>query len=118
VLKIDRNSSLEEINSINSKTMMGALGIEYTEAGQGIVCAKMPVDHRTMQPNNIIHGGASIALAETVAGLGSVLLVDPQEFEIRGSSVSANHVGTAKLGWVYARGEILHQGQKNTCLEY
>ncbi|MDZ7742387.1 MAG: PaaI family thioesterase [Bacteroidota bacterium] len=109
---ISSQSSLEEINSMNAGTLMEALGIEYTEVGEGYVCAKMPVDRRTLQPSRIIHGGANIALAETIGGLGSVLLVGFEKYDVRGSSVTANHVGTATSGWVHARAEILHRGER------
>ncbi len=109
---INLNSSLQEINALNKGTLMEALGIEYTEVGEGYVCAKMPVDRRTLQPSRIIHGGASIALAETIGGLGSVLLVGFEKYDVRGSSVTANHVGTATGGWVHARAEILHRGER------
>ncbi|MCF8228651.1 MAG: PaaI family thioesterase [Bacteroidales bacterium] len=109
---ISLKSSLEEINQMNRGTLMETLGIEYTEVGAGFVSAKMPVDHRTLQPSKIIHGGANIALAETIGGLGSVLLVDYTSFDVRGSSISANHVGTAKSGWVRARAEIIHRGER------
>lgn len=104
--------SIEELNRLNHNTLMESLGIEYTEAGEGFVCAKMPVDTRTIQPSGIVHGGASLALAETIGGLGSVLLIDYDNFDIRGSSIFANHVGAAKSAWVFARAEIIHQGEK------
>ena len=109
---ISLKSSLEEINKLNAGTLMENLGIEYTEVGKGFVKAKMPVDQRTLQPSKIIHGGANIAMAETIGGLGSVLLVHYTKYDVRGSSISANHVGTAKSGWVYGRAEIIHHGEK------
>jgi len=102
---------LEDLNGINPGTLMEQLGIEYLEAKEGYVKARMPVDHRTLQPMGILHGGASIALAETVGGLGSALMVDTDTFEIRGASLNANHMGTATSGFVYAEAKILHQGK-------
>ncbi|MCD4674646.1 MAG: PaaI family thioesterase [Desulfobacula sp.] len=90
---------------------MEQLGIEYLETREGFVKARMPVDHRTLQPMGILHGGASLALAETVGGLGSALMVDQEHYEIRGSSLTANHVGTATEGYVYAEAKILHKGK-------
>ena len=92
---------------------MEQLHIEYLEVGDGFVKARMPVNERTKQPMGILHGGANLALAETIAGLGSVLIVNPDEFDVRGSQVSANHVGTAHTGWVLAEANLLHRG-KNT----
>jgi len=92
---------------------MEQLRVEYLEMGDGFLKARMPVDERTFQPDGILHGGASLALAETVAGLGSALIVDLKAFNVRGAQVSANHVGIAKSGWVVAEGRLIHRG-KNT----
>jgi 1,4-dihydroxy-2-naphthoyl-CoA hydrolase len=100
---INPKTPIEELNRINEGTMIGHLHIEYLEAGDGFVKARMPVNERTKQPMGILHGGANVALAETVGGLGSVLIVDPEEFDVRGSQISANHVGTAHTGWVLPR---------------
>lgn len=105
--------TIEKLNQLNQGTMMEQLQIEYLEIGDGFLKAKMPVDKRTFQPDGILHGGASLALAETVAGLGSALIVDLKSFNVRGAQVSANHVGTAKKGWVVAEGRLIHRG-KNT----
>lgn len=105
------NASVEELNKLNKDTMMEYLHIEYLEAGDGYIKARMPVNERTKQPTGILHGGASITLAETIAGLGSAIIVDLNRYEVRGSQVSANHVGTAYSGWVYADARIIHRGR-------
>ena len=92
--------------------MVEHLGIQFTAYGEGWVEATMPVDHRTFRPGNILHGGANLALAETIAGFGSMLLVDIQEYDIRGIQVSANHTGKAEHGLVVARAEALHLGKR------
>jgi 1,4-dihydroxy-2-naphthoyl-CoA hydrolase len=107
------NTPIADINKINRGTLMEQLHIEYLEVGDGYVKARMPVNERTKQPMGILHGGANLALAETTGGLGSALLVDLEKFDVRGSQISANHVGTAHTGWVFAEAKILHQG-KNT----
>jgi len=89
---------------------MEVIGVEYLEAGDGFLKARMPVNNTTKQPNDILHGGANLALAETVAGLGSAIIVDLEKFAVRGAQVSANHVGTASSGWVYAEGNLIHKG--------
>jgi uncharacterized protein (TIGR00369 family) len=106
-------ATIEELNRMNKGTMMEQLHIEYLEVGEGHIKAKMPVNERTKQPAGILHGGANLALAETVAGLGSAVIVDLDEYEVRGSQVSANHVGTAHSGWVIAEANLIHRG-KNT----
>ncbi|MGP8329209.1 MAG: PaaI family thioesterase [Methanosarcinaceae archaeon] len=89
---------------------MEQLHIEYLEAGEGRLTARMPVNEKTLQPDGILHGGANLALAETVAGLGSALLVDLKKYSVRGAQISANHVGTTGKGHVLATGSILHKG--------
>ena len=107
----NKKSIIEELNLLNRGTMMEQLQIEYLEVEEGFLKARMPVDQRTIQPDGILHGGASLALAETVAGLGSALMVDLSRFNVRGAQVSANHVGIAKKGWVVAEARLIHQGQ-------
>lgn len=97
---------------MNEGTLMSSLGIEYTDIGEGYVTARMPVDHRTVRPGNILHGGANVALAETIGGLGSFVLIDNETFDVRGSQISANHTGAATKGWVYGRAEIIHRGER------
>ena len=107
---ITLNTPLEELNSMNKNTLMEQLGIEYLEVKEGFVKAKMPVDKRTKQPFDILHGGASIALAETIASLGSALLVDLEKFDIRGAAVNSNHVGAVARGFVYGEAKLIHRG--------
>jgi 1,4-dihydroxy-2-naphthoyl-CoA hydrolase len=107
---VDLNSTLEELNNFNNKTLMAQLGIEYLKISDGYIKAKMPVDNRTKQPLGILHGGASLALAETIGSMGSAIIVDMAKFDVRGASISANHVGSIKEGYVYGEARILHQG--------
>jgi 1,4-dihydroxy-2-naphthoyl-CoA hydrolase len=104
------NSTLEELNTMNKNTLMEQLGIEYLEVKEGYVKAKMPVDNRTKQPFGILHGGASITLAETIASLGSALLVDLEKNDIRGAAVNSNHVGAVARGFVYGEAKLIHRG--------
>lgn len=107
----NKKITIETLNSMNKDTLMEQLGIEYLELQDGYIKAKMPVDKRTWQPFKILHGGASIALAETVASAGSVAMIDHDKFDVRGSSVSANHIGRVSRGFVYAEGKIIHRGK-------
>ena len=104
---------LDELNRQNVSTMMGALGISYTYASPTRVEATMPVNHNTRQPFGVLHGGASLALAETVAGLGSMVLAKPDE-TIVGMQVSGNHVASAHEGdTVRAVATIIHAGRSS-----
>lgn len=103
--------SVEDVNSIVPGTLMESLGIRCTQIERGYVEATMPVDIRTRQPMGILHGGASLALAETLAGFGSVVLCKPGEIQV-GLQVSGNHIASALEGDIL-RGEatIMHQGR-------
>ncbi|MFU8843310.1 MAG: hotdog fold thioesterase [Bacteroidales bacterium] len=108
---ISLNTTIDELNALNKGTLMEQLGIEYIELKDKFVKAKMPVDNRTKQPFNVLHGGASIALAETIASLGSAALVDLNLFDIRGAAVTANHIGSVARGYVYAEARMIHKGR-------
>lgn len=104
---------LSDLNRQSTTSLMGNLGISYTYASLSRVEATMPVDHRTRQPFGILHGGAGLALAETVAGLGSMILAKPDEYVV-GMQVSGNHVASAHEGdTVRAVGTIIHAGRSS-----
>ncbi|MDN3019787.1 hotdog fold thioesterase [Paenibacillus sp. BSR1-1] len=92
-------------------TLIEALGIEITHIEEGKIIATMPVDERTRQPFGILHGGASVALAETVASLGAYELVNKEEEAVAGLEINANHVRSIREGVVTAVGTVLHQGR-------
>lgn len=104
---------LDELNARARYALMGNLGIQYTYASEDRVEATMPVDERTRQPFGILHGGATLALAETVAGLGSMILCEPDEIVV-GMQVSGNHISSAHEGdTVRAIGTIVHKGRSS-----
>ena len=105
------STKADELNAICKNTLIDNLGIEFLSAEQGEVIAKMPVDARTIQPFKILHGGASLALAETVASAGSAMLIDLSESTVVGIEVNGNHVGSANSGFVIATALIVHQGE-------
>lgn len=108
---ISLNSSIKELNNMSKGTLMEQLGMEYISVEEGLVKAKMPVDKRTIQPFKILHGGASLAFAETIASLGSAVLVDLDQYDVRGAAVNGNHVGAVSRGYVYGEARILHRGK-------
>lgn len=104
---------LDELNARARHALMGNLGIQYTYAAEDCVEATMPVDHRTRQPFGILHGGATLALAETVAGLGSMILCRPDEMVV-GMQVSGSHISSAHEGdTVRAVGTVVHKGRSS-----
>ncbi|WP_102274014.1 hotdog fold thioesterase [Cytobacillus massiliigabonensis] len=92
-------------------TLISALGIEITALEKGKVVATMPVDDRTRQPFGLLHGGASVALAETVASIGAFELVDKETESVAGLEINANHVRGKREGMVTAIATVLHQGR-------
>lgn len=104
---------LDELNAGNRHALMGNLGIQYTYASENRIEATMPVDKRTRQPFGILHGGATLALAETVAGLGSMVICEPDEIVV-GMQVSGNHMSSAHEGdTVRAVATIIHKGRSS-----
>ncbi len=104
---------LDLLNAQAKHALMGNLGIQYTYASPDRIEATMPVDERTRQPFGILHGGATLALAETVAGLGSMVTCQPDEIVV-GMQVSGNHVSSAHEGdTVRAVGTIVHRGRSS-----
>ena len=104
---------LDALNAQAQTTLMGNLGIQYTYASHERIEATMPVHHRTRQPFGILHGGATLALAETVAGLGSMVICNPDEFVV-GMQVSGNHISSAHEGdTVRAVATIVHKGRSS-----
>lgn len=108
--KLTITTPMELINQYVKDTMIDHLGIRFTALGEGWVEASMPVDERTFRPGGFLHGGANLVLAETVAGLGSMLMIDIQELDVLGIQVSANHTGSVAEGSVNARADIVHAG--------
>lgn len=105
--------SLEALNARSHNALMGNLGIQYTYASEDRIEATMPVDYRTRQPFGILHGGATLALAETVAGLGSMITCQPDEI-IVGMQISGNHISSAHEGdTVRAIATIVHKGRSS-----
>ncbi len=94
-----------------NKTLLGALGIEIVDLQKGKAVATMPVDERTRQPFGLLHGGASVALAETVASIGAYELVDKKREAVVGLEINANHIRGKRDGMVTATGTVLHHGK-------
>ncbi len=105
------NENLEKLNAICDKTLAQTLGIKIIEVLPGHIVATMPVGPHNCQPMGLLHGGASVALAETVASLGGWLLVSDQGNVVVGLEINANHMRSARAGLVTAVGDVLHQGR-------
>ena len=101
------------LQSIGKNTMTDNLGIEYVEMGDDFITAKMPVDHRTVQPFRILHGGASVALAETLGSVAAILCLEPDsKKQVVGVEINANHLSSAREGtWVYGTVKPIRVGR-------
>jgi 1,4-dihydroxy-2-naphthoyl-CoA hydrolase len=101
--------SLEDLNSPRG-TLIDNIGILFTEIGADFVRGTMPVDRRTLQPYGLLHGGASVALAETLGSMGAAMCVDAAEFQVVGQEINANHVRAARSGLVTGTARPVHLG--------
>ena len=107
--EFDRNFITERAQN----TMIAHLGIELVEVGDDFIKGRMPVDHRTHQPAGLLHGGASVALAETLGSLGAIYCVDRDKYYCVGQEINANHVRGVTSGWVYAVARPVHIGRSS-----
>ena len=110
-MSIEQQQLLAHINSFSKNTLMETLDIQYTEIGDDFLVARMPVTPRVHQPDGVLHGGAMVALAESVGSAASIAFLDAKDFYIRGIEIAANHVKSMREGYVYARAKILHKGK-------
>jgi 1,4-dihydroxy-2-naphthoyl-CoA hydrolase len=97
---------IDSINNISENTMVQHLGIQFTEIGDDYMIATMPVDHRTVQPMRLLHGGASVVLAETLGSVASFACVDPATNNVVGIEVNANHLKAVTEGSSKVTGRV------------
>ena len=102
--------TVEDLNSTRAGTMLEHVGIEFTEIGDDFVRGTMPVDGRTRQPYGLLHGGASVALSETLGSTGATLCVDTKEYQCVGQEINANHVRPVQTGLVTGTARPVHLG--------
>ncbi len=107
-----KDLSLEKLMPLGKGTMSEYLGIEWLELGEEYIKAKMPVDHRTIQPYGLLHGGASCVLAETLGSVGSAMVIDHDKFFCVGLEINANHIRSAKKGYVTGTVRPIHIGKQ------
>lgn len=106
------NVTLEALNKMSVNTMVEHLGIVFTEIGDGYISATMPVDHRTHQPYGLLHGGASVALAETLGSVAAHCCIDTAIQYCVGLDINANHVKAVKAGVVTGTTRPIHIGKR------
>ena len=106
--------TLNDFNAMREATLMENLGITFTRQGEDFLEAEMPVSEKTIQPHRILHGGANLALAETIGGALSVMVLDPKVYVVKGMDINANHVRSVPYGdKVIAKATFLHRGNNS-----
>lgn len=108
---IPENINLKSLNAVNAGTLMESLGIEYTEVGPDFLKGTMPVDERTFQPMGLLHGGANVALAESLGSAATYLILGTKSQYGVCIEINANHVGSVMKGQVTGVAKLLHCGK-------
>ena len=109
---MDIEEKIEKINSRANNTLMKSLGIEIVDISKGCVYGKMPVDERTVQPFGLLHGGASVSLAESLGSIAGNMNVHERGEVVVGVEVNANHLKSVREGWVHGKASPIRIGKK------
>jgi len=110
-MEISKEEILAKCNQWKANTLMGTLDIDFVDITDTSIVARMPVTPKVHQPDGVLHGGATVALAETVGSAGAYIFLADKDIQIRGIEISANHVKGVSEGYVYAKAEIVHKGR-------
>ena len=108
---------LAKVNAVSKNTLMETLEIEIVDYGEDFLIARMPVTSKVHQPDGVLHGGATAALAESVGSFASHIFTDLEKYFVRGLEITANHLKSVKNGFVYARATFLHKGRTTQLLD-
>ena len=114
---INEIDTLDILNKMCEDTLMEHLGIVYTEVGEDYLIAKMPVTSKHWQPMKILHGGASLALAESVGSALSIIKTDLTKYDVKGMEINANHIRSIRQGTVTAKARFIHKGSMTHVVE-
>lgn len=106
-----KDTDIAQFRGLEKNTLIEHLGIQFTELGDDYIKATMPVDHRTHQPHGLLHGGASVVLAETLGGFASALAIDPEKYVPVGLEINANHIRSTRHGIVTGTAVPMHLGK-------
>lgn len=108
---MEKEEILKRINFANKNSLMETLEMSFIDIGEDFLIAKMPVNSRVSQPDGVLHGGATVALAESVGSAASYLSIDRDSQVVRGIVVSANHLKSVTEGFIYAKATPIHKGR-------
>lgn len=110
-MKKNKEQILGACNAICKNTLMETLEIEFVDLTDDVLIARMPVTSKVHQPDGVLHGGASVALAESLGSAAALVFLGKEDIMIRGLEISANHVKSIRDGFVYAKAKALHKGR-------
>lgn len=116
-MQFSKEDILSKANQVSKNTLMETLNIEMIDYGQDFLVARMPVNASVYQPDGVLHGGATAALAESVGSFASHIFLDTENMYVRGIEITANHLKSVKSGFVYAKATFLHKGRTTQILD-
>jgi len=116
-MQLSKEDMLAKANAASKNTLMETLGIEIVDFGDDFLVARMPVTPRVHQPDGVLHGGATAALAESVGSFASHIFIDTEQMFVRGLEITANHLKSISKGFVYAKATFLHKGRTTQLLD-
>ena len=116
-MHLSKEVILEKANNASKNTLMETLNIEMIDYGPDFLLARMPVNSRVHQPDGVLHGGATAALAESVGSFASHIFLDTENLFVRGLEITANHLKSVTDGFVYAKATFLHKGRTTQLLD-
>ena len=116
-MQLSKKVLTERFKAIAKNTLIETLSIDLVDFGDDFLVLKMPVTSKVHQPDGVLHGGATVALAETTGSFAAELFLDTNTFFVRGIEISANHVKSVKTGYVYATARFIHKGRTTQLFE-
>jgi 1,4-dihydroxy-2-naphthoyl-CoA hydrolase len=116
-MSLTKEKIIAKANEASKNTLMETLQIEVVDYGDDFLVARMPVNSRVHQPDGILHGGATAALAESVGSFASHIFIDTETFFVRGTEITANHIRSVKDGFIYAKATFIHKGRTTQLLD-
>ncbi|MCH4553461.1 PaaI family thioesterase [Aestuariibaculum lutulentum] len=116
-MPLSKENVIAQANAACKNTLMETLEIEVVDYGDDFLVARMPVNSRVHQPDGVLHGGATAALAESVGSFASHIFIDTEKFFVRGIEISANHLKSIREGFVYAKATFVHKGRTTQLLD-
>lgn len=116
-MQLSKKDVLERANKACKNTLMETLNIEIVDFAENYLVARMPVSPRVHQPDGVLHGGATAALAESVGSFASHIFIDTEKFFVRGIEITANHLKSVKEGFIFAKASFIHKGRTTQLLD-